>query len=43
MRMRWAGHVETIGSMKITLKILVGKNKNKRPLRRPRHRWRILD
>jgi hypothetical protein len=33
MRMRWAGHVASMGN------VLVGKSEGKRPLGRPRSRW----
>jgi hypothetical protein len=35
-RMRWARHVARMGEMRNMYKILVGKPKGKRPLRRPR-------
>jgi hypothetical protein len=38
-RMRWAGHVTRMGEMR---KILVEKPEGKRPLGRPRRRWRII-
>jgi hypothetical protein len=38
-RMRWAGHVAHMGEERKVYKVLVGKPKGKRPLRRPRHRW----
>jgi hypothetical protein len=37
-RMRWVGHVESMGEMKNVYKILVRKPEEKRPLRRCRHR-----
>jgi hypothetical protein len=37
-RMRWAGHVACMGEERKLYKVLVGKSKGKRPLRRPRHR-----
>jgi hypothetical protein len=37
-RVRWVGHVECMGQLRNLHKILVGKPKGKRPLRRPRHR-----
>jgi hypothetical protein len=37
-RMRWTWHVARIGQRN-ACRILVGKPKGKRPLRRPRHRW----
>jgi hypothetical protein len=38
-RMRWVGHVARIGEGTKVYRVLVGKPKGKRPLRRPRHRW----
>jgi hypothetical protein len=38
--MRGVGHVACIGEMKNTYKILVGKPEGRRPLRRPRCRWK---
>jgi hypothetical protein len=38
-RMRWAGHVARMGEKRNAYRILVGKPKGKRLLRRPRHRW----
>jgi hypothetical protein len=38
-RMRWAGHVTCMGEKRNAYKILVGRPKGKRPLRRPRHVW----
>jgi hypothetical protein len=38
-RMRWEGYVANMGEMKNTYKILVRKPEEKRPLRRPSHRW----
>jgi hypothetical protein len=38
-RMRWAGHAVHMGQMKNAYKIMVGKSKGKRPLKRPRCRW----
>jgi hypothetical protein len=40
-RIRWAGNVACIGQEKKAYKVLVGKPKGKRPLRRPRHSWRM--
>jgi hypothetical protein len=39
-RMRWAGHVARMGEERKLYKVLVGKPKGKRPLRRPRRRWK---
>jgi hypothetical protein len=38
-RMKWAGHVASMGVMRNECKILVGKHEGKRPLGRPRCRW----
>jgi hypothetical protein len=38
-RMRWAEHVAQMGEKRNAYRILVGKPEEKRPLRRPRHRW----
>jgi hypothetical protein len=38
-RMRWAGHVAVIGEKMNAYRILVGKQRGKRPLGRPRRRW----
>ena len=38
-RMRWAGHVESIGEVRGVYGVLVGKPEGKRPLWRPRCRW----
>jgi hypothetical protein len=38
-RMRLAGHVAYMGEERKVYKVLVGKPKRKRPLRRPRLRW----
>jgi hypothetical protein len=37
--MRWAGYVISMGEMRNTYKILVGKPEGKRPLGRPKRRW----
>jgi hypothetical protein len=37
-RMRWVGHVAWMGKERKVYKVLVGKPKGKRPLKRPRHR-----
>ena len=39
-RMRWAGHVERIGERRGVYRVLVGKTEGKRPLGRPRHKWK---
>jgi hypothetical protein len=38
-RLRWAGHVACMGEGRKVYRVLVGKPKGKRPLRRPKHRW----
>jgi hypothetical protein len=38
-RKRWAGHVAHMVEERKVYKVLVGKPKGKRLLRRPRHRW----
>jgi hypothetical protein len=38
-RVRWAGHVASIGQRRDVYRVLVGKPEGKRPLRRPRCRW----
>jgi hypothetical protein len=39
-RMRWVGHVAHMGEGRNMYRILVGKPEGKRPLERPRHRWK---
>jgi hypothetical protein len=39
-RMRWAGHVARMGEDRGVHKVLVGRPKGKRPLGRPRRRWK---
>jgi len=39
-RMRWAGHVARIGEGRGVHRVLVGKPEGKRPLGRPRRRWK---
>jgi hypothetical protein len=39
-RMRWAGHVALMGEERKVYKVLVAKPEGKRPLRRPRYRWK---
>jgi len=41
-RMRWAGHVSRMGERRGVYRVLVGKPEGKRPLGRPKHRWRII-
>jgi hypothetical protein len=38
--MRWEGHVERIGEGRNLYKVLVGNPEGKRPLERPRGRWK---
>jgi hypothetical protein len=38
-RMRWAGHVASMGEERKVYKVLVGKPEGKTPLGRPRRRW----
>jgi len=38
-RMRWAGHVASMGDGRVVHRVLVGKHAGERPLGRPRHRW----
>jgi hypothetical protein len=39
-RMRWAGHVARMGDRRGVHRVLVGKPERKRPLGRPRRRWK---
>jgi hypothetical protein len=39
-RMRWAKHVARMGWWRNVYSVLVGKPEGKRPLGRPRHRWK---
>jgi hypothetical protein len=39
-RMRWTGHVAHMGKERGVYRVLVGKPEIKRPLGRPRHRWK---
>jgi hypothetical protein len=41
-RMRWAGHVARMGEERGAYSVLVGRPEGRRPLGRPRHRWRII-
>jgi hypothetical protein len=38
-RMRWAGHVASMGENRGAYRILVGRPEGRRPLGRPRCRW----
>jgi hypothetical protein len=40
--MRWVGHVACMGEGRVVYRGLVGKPERKRPLGRPRYRWRII-
>jgi hypothetical protein len=39
-RMRWAGHEARMGEGRNVYNILMGKPEGKRPLERPRRRWK---
>ena len=39
-RMGWAGHVARMGKRRDIYSVLVGKPEGKRPLGRPRYRWK---
>ena len=39
-RMRWAGHVAHMGEKRGIYRVLVGKPEGKRPVGRPRCRWK---
>jgi hypothetical protein len=39
-RMRWAGHVARMGPKRNAYRIFVQKREGKRPLGRPRRRWK---
>jgi hypothetical protein len=39
-RMRWAGHVASMGEGRNVYRVLVGKPEGKRPIERPRIRWK---
>ena len=39
-RMRWAGHVARMGAERGVCRVLVGKPEGKRPLGKPRCRWK---
>jgi hypothetical protein len=38
-RMRWTGHIASMGEKRGAYRILVGRAEGRRPLERPRHRW----
>ncbi|KAJ4444743.1 hypothetical protein ANN_06540 [Periplaneta americana] len=39
-RLRWAGHVARMGESRNAYRVLIGRPEGKRPLARPRHRWK---
>ena len=39
-RLRWAGHVAHMEQFRNAYRVLVGKPESKRPLARPRRRWK---
>jgi hypothetical protein len=39
-RMRWAGHVARMGEQRGAYRILVGRPEGRKPLWRPRRRWK---
>ena len=41
-KLRWAGHVARMEEGRSTFKILTGKPTGKRPLGRPRRRWKDI-
>jgi hypothetical protein len=41
-RMRWVGHVARMGEGRAVHRVLVGRPEGKRPLGRPRRRWKII-
>ena len=41
-RMRWAGHVACMGEGRGVYRVLVGKPEGRRPLGRPRRRWKDI-
>jgi len=40
--MRWAGHVARMRERRGVYRVLVGKHEGKRPLGRPRRRWKNI-
>ena len=38
-RMRWAGHIVSMGERRVVYRVLIRKPEGKRPLGRPRRRW----
>ena len=41
-RMRWVGRVSRMGERRDVYRVLVRKPEGKRPLGRPRRRWRLI-
>jgi hypothetical protein len=41
-RMRWAGYVARMWERRVVNRVLVGKPEGKRPMGRPKRRWRII-
>jgi hypothetical protein len=41
-RMKWAGHVARMGEGRGVYGVLVGRPEGKKPLRRPRRRWKDI-
>jgi hypothetical protein len=41
-RMRWAGHVSRVGERRGGSRVSVRKPEGKKPLRRPRCRWKMV-
>ena len=39
--MNWVGHVARMGMKRNAYAVLVGKPEGRRPIRRPRHRWKF--
>jgi hypothetical protein len=40
-RLRWVGHVASVGERRGAYRVLVGKRDGKRPLEKPRRRWEV--
>ena len=40
--MRWAGQIARMGERRGVYRVLLGKPSGKRPLGRPRHRWKDI-
>jgi len=40
--MRWAGHVAHMARRRSAYRVLMGKPEGRRPLTKPRRRWRII-